>query len=75
MNGLTWETLSAWLAMGGYGLYVWGSLGMCAVVFVAEAMSLRAHRRTLAQADPAAAGDLAQTPARRPVLTQQEQNA
>jgi heme exporter protein D len=74
MSGLTWETFSTWLAMGGYGLYVWGSLGMCAVVFVGEVMSLRAHRRTLAQQD-AAAAELAQTPARRPVLTQLEQDA
>jgi heme exporter protein D len=72
MNGLNWDTLSAWLAMGGYGLYVWGSLGMCALVFAGEVLSLRAHRRALAQEDALAAGASAQAPARRPVLTQQE---
>ncbi len=75
MNGLTWETLSAWLAMGGYGLYVWGSLGMCAAVFACELLSLRAQRHALANVDAEAAGGAAQTPARRPVLTQQEQDA
>ncbi|MDH4374982.1 MAG: heme exporter protein CcmD [Ramlibacter sp.] len=75
MSGLTWETLSAWLAMGGYGLYVWGSLGMCAAVFAGELLSLRAQRRALAKDDSQAQGAAAQTPARRPVLTQQEQDA
>lgn len=35
------------LAMGGYGLYVWGSLGMCAAVVAAELMAIRARRRAL----------------------------
>ena len=29
----------------GYGLYIWGSIGMCAAVFVAEVLALRARRR------------------------------
>ena len=33
--------------MGGYGLYVWGSLGMCAAVIVAELVLLRLRRATL----------------------------
>ncbi len=37
------------LEMGGYGLYVWGSLGMCAAVVVAELMAIRLRRRLLAQ--------------------------
>ena len=75
MSGLTWETLSAWLAMGGYGLYVWGWLGMCAAVFAGELLSLRAQRHALANVDAEDTGGSAQTPARRPVLTQQEQDA
>jgi heme exporter protein D len=75
MSGLTWETVSAWLAMGGYGLYVWGSMGMCAAVFAGELLSLRAQRHALAKEDAETAGAAAQTPARRPVLTQQEQDA
>ena len=31
----------------GYGLYIWGSIGMCAAVFVAEVLALRARRRAL----------------------------
>ena len=33
--------------MGGYGLYVWGSFGMCALVLAAESWGLRARRRNL----------------------------
>ncbi len=33
--------------MGGYGLYVWGSLGVCALVCVFEPMSLNLKRRAL----------------------------
>ena len=43
------NSLGELLAMGGYGLYVWGSLGMCAAVVVAELMVIRFRRRLLAQ--------------------------
>jgi heme exporter protein D len=43
------NNLGDFLAMGGYGLYVWGSLGMCAAVVVAELMVIRLRRRLLAQ--------------------------
>ena len=43
------NSLDELLAMGGYGLYVWGSLGMCAAVVVAELMVIRFRRRLLAQ--------------------------
>ncbi len=33
--------------MGGYALYVWGSLGMCALVMLAEIAWLRARRGAL----------------------------
>lgn len=33
------------LAMGGYGFYVWGSYGMTALVLTLELLSLRARRR------------------------------
>ena len=36
---MNWSSLNDFLAMGGYGLYVWGSYGMCALVFVAECWS------------------------------------
>ncbi len=38
------------LAMDGHGLYVWGSLGMCAAVLVAEVALLRLRRRLLERA-------------------------
>lgn len=44
------NNLGELLAMGGYGLYVWGSMGMCAAVVVAELMVIRFRRRLLAQA-------------------------
>ncbi|MDP2072734.1 heme exporter protein CcmD [Hydrogenophaga sp.] len=43
------NSLGELVAMGGYGLYVWGSLGMCAAVVVAELMVIRFRRRLLAQ--------------------------
>jgi heme exporter protein D len=44
MNFSNW---SEFLAMGGYGLYVWGSMGMCAAVVVVEPLLLQARRRAL----------------------------
>ncbi len=43
------NSIGEFVAMGGYGLYVWGSLGMCAAVVVAELMVIRLRRRLLAQ--------------------------
>jgi heme exporter protein D len=33
--------------MGGYGLYVWGSLGVCALVCVFEPIAVNLKRRAL----------------------------
>ena len=39
-----------WLALGGYGGYVWGSYGVAALAIVVELAMLRArHRRALMQ--------------------------
>ncbi len=38
---------SQFIAMGGYGLYVWGSFGMCIVVLVVEVALLAARRRAI----------------------------
>ncbi len=62
--------LLSWLAMGGYGLYVWGSLGMCAAALAAELLSLRAQRRALIA--QLAAEEAPAAPVRQPVLTRQE---
>ena len=37
--------MSEFFAMGGYGLYVWGSFGGTALVIVSELLSVRARRR------------------------------
>ena len=42
-----WASFGDFLAMGGYGLYVWGSLGVCAVVCIVEPISLNLKRRAL----------------------------
>lgn len=42
-----WSSFSDFLAMGGYGLYVWGSLGLCAVVCILEPIALNLKRRAL----------------------------
>jgi len=44
---LNWANVSEFLAMGGYGLYVWGSFGVTALVLIAELWSLAARRRAL----------------------------
>ena len=33
---MSWNSAADFWAMGGYGLYVWGSIAMCAVVLAAE---------------------------------------
>jgi heme exporter protein D len=43
-----WSNFADFVHMGGYGLYVWGSLGMCAAVMLAEMLMLKARRRALA---------------------------
>jgi heme exporter protein D len=47
---MRWESWSQFWAMGGYGVYVWGSMGMTAVLLALEVWLARvAHRQTLAQ--------------------------
>jgi len=44
---MQWGSLENFLAMGGYGFYVWGSYVVCAAVIAAEIWALR-HRRRVA---------------------------
>ena len=44
---MNWTDLRDFLDMGGYGLYVWGSMAMTAAVVVAELLMLRLRRRLL----------------------------
>jgi heme exporter protein D len=69
-----WHSLSDFLAMGGYGLYVWGSFGVTAIALGWELLALRRHRRRAldglrdwrllnAQAGPDLTGDTHETKA------------
>ncbi|MEI7464062.1 MAG: heme exporter protein CcmD [Burkholderiales bacterium] len=46
---MVWNSWSDFVAMGGYGLYVWGSFGVTAAVLAAEIWSVAARRRVLSQ--------------------------
>jgi len=41
--------MTEYLAMGGYGFYVWGAYGVIALCIVAELLSVRARRRAAAK--------------------------
>lgn len=42
-----WASLHAFLAMGGYGLYVWGSYGVLLLLVAAEIFSLLRGQKQL----------------------------
>ncbi len=44
---IAWSSAAEFFAMGGYGLYVWGSFGMAAAVMSAEVILLRRRRHAL----------------------------
>ena len=45
---MTWNSSSDFFAMGGYGLYVWGSYGVVAVWLLMEPwLAARRHRAAL----------------------------
>lgn len=44
---MQWHSWTEFWEMGGYGLYVWGSFGITALVVLAEIWQLRAQRRAL----------------------------
>lgn len=46
---MKWGSVSEFLAMGGYGFYVWGSYLVTVGCMVAEVLLLRARRRTLVE--------------------------
>jgi heme exporter protein D len=41
-----WQSFSDFLAMGGYGLYVWGSFGVTALALLIEPLVVARHRKT-----------------------------
>jgi heme exporter protein D len=44
---MNWGSAQEFFAMGGYGLYVWGSYAVAAACIVLELAFLRQRRRTL----------------------------
>lgn len=40
-----WNSMSEFFAMGGYGLYVWGSFGFTVVVLAWEVLALRSRSK------------------------------
>jgi heme exporter protein D len=44
---LYWKSFDDFLAMGGYGPYVWGSFGVVALCIVIELVALRRRRKVL----------------------------
>ena len=53
---MSFDTLAGFLAMGGYGFYVWGSYAACALAVAAELIVVRARlaaaRRAAGGAEP-----------------------
>ena len=41
---MNWHSASDFFAMGGYALYVWGSVGACALGLLLEVVALRLRR-------------------------------
>lgn len=56
MSGMQiqWASLADFWAMGGYGLYVWGSFGVTGGVLLAEVLALWRRRRALRSSRPRA---------------------
>ncbi len=47
---MNWGSAQEFWAMGGYGLYVWGSFGVAAVLMLAEpVLAAQRHRRARLQ--------------------------
>ncbi|RZI42041.1 heme exporter protein CcmD [Herbaspirillum sp. HC18] len=44
---MNWNSFSDFLAMGGYALYVWGSIAMTFLLLAGEVSGLRMRRRML----------------------------
>jgi heme exporter protein D len=45
---LYWSSAAEFFAMGGYGLYVWGSFGVTAALMLVEpVLAARRHRKAL----------------------------
>jgi heme exporter protein D len=59
-----WNSFGDFLAMGGYGFFVWGSLAVCILACIFEPISLNLKRRALlAEVREQGAGDTGQSEA------------
>ena len=47
---MQWHSAAEFFAMGGYAVYVWGSVGACAVAMAVEPWLLRRRHRQLVAA-------------------------
>jgi heme exporter protein D len=46
---MNWNSAAEFFAMGGYGIYVWGSFGVCAVALALEPFLLSRRRQAILQ--------------------------
>jgi heme exporter protein D len=44
---MNWESPAAFFAMGGYGFYVWGSFGVCALLMIVEPILASQRRKNI----------------------------
>jgi heme exporter protein D len=44
---MQWNSVGEFLAMGGYGLYVWGSFGVCAAAMIIEPLLVGKRNREI----------------------------
>jgi len=56
---MNWGSLGAFVDMGGYGLFVWGSYGAAVLCVAIELLALRQRARRPAQNERGPAGDSA----------------
>ena len=47
---MQWNSAAEFFAMGGYGVFVWGSFGMTVLAFVVEVWLIRRRRAAALQA-------------------------
>lgn len=47
---MNWSSVGAFIDMGGYGLYVWGSYGVTALCIAVEAWTLARRARAAGEA-------------------------
>jgi heme exporter protein D len=46
---MNWNSAADFFAMGGYGLYVWGSFGVCVIAMAMEPFLLNRRRNDILQ--------------------------